>query len=134
MKNRKPENSVLALAVLVVLGSFAFAIHGRPTADQVTVVKATGINCGVIIDIEKSLFAKQGVVAVDVNPDEGKVIVGYDSKIIQPNEIASVITEMGYEIFAMKTSDIDSLKAVAGKGPDANTASVGCGGFCAVRR
>ena len=134
MKNRKLENMVLALTVFLVLGVFAFAIHVRPTADQVAVVKATGINCGVIVDIEKSLYAKQGVVTVEVNPNDGKVIVGYDSKTIQPQAIAAVIAKMGYGLTVLETLEVEKFRGITGMGPDANTSSVGCGGLCGTRK
>lgn len=134
MKNRKLENMVLALTVFLVLGIFAFAIQVRPTADQVAMVKATGINCGVMVEIEKSLYAKQGVVTVEVIANDGKVIVGYESKTIQPQAIAAVIAKMGYEITAMETLEVEKFRVITGMGPDANTSSVGCGGLCGVRK
>jgi len=134
MKNRKQENLVLALIVLVVMGIFAFAIHVRPTADQVAMVKATDISCGVTLDIEKNLYEKLGVVTVDVNSNLGEVTVGYDSKIIQPNVIASAIAKMGCEVTDVAVFDIDRFKAMTGKRPGTNPASVGCGGACGVRK
>ena len=134
MKNRKLENMVLALTVFLVLGMFAFAIHVRPTADQVAVVKATGINCGVIAEIEKRLYAKQGVVTVEVSPNDGKVIVGYDSKTVQPQAIAAVIAEMGCEITILELLEVEKFRATSGVGPDANASSVGCGGLCGTRK
>lgn len=134
MKNRKLENMVLALTVFLVLVVFAFAIQVRPTADQVAVVKATGINCGVIVEIEKGLYAKQGVVTVAVVPDDGKVIVGYDSKTIQPQAIAAVIAKMGYEITVLETLAVEKFRVITGMGQDANTSSVSCGGLCGARK
>ncbi|MHB8811145.1 MAG: heavy-metal-associated domain-containing protein [Desulfobulbaceae bacterium] len=134
MKNRKLENMILALTVFLVLEIFAFAIHVRPTADQVAVVKATGINFGVIADIEESLYAKQGVVTVEVNPDEGWVIVGYDSKSVQLTEIASIIAKTGYEITFVETFGVEKFRAINGMSPETNASSVGCGGACGFRK
>lgn len=134
MNRRTIENMILVVVVLVVLGVFALAIHGRPIVDQVVVVRAADINCGVIVDIEQRLYANQGVVTVEVNPNDGRVIVGYDSKAILPQTIVSLIASMGYDIHTAETFDVDRFKAMTGRDPAATPVSIGCGGACGVRK
>lgn len=124
----------LVVIVLVVLGIFALAIDSRPTADHVVVVRVADINCGVTTDIEQRLYANQGVVAVEVHPNDGRVIVGYASRTILPQMIVSLIAGMGYDINAVETLDVDSFKATRGREPVALPVSIGCGGGCGARK
>lgn len=130
---KRTENIILALVVVAVMGAFAFAIQSRPIADQVVVMAVSGINCGVISDIETNLYAQKGVAAVAVNPNEGNVTIGYDSAIIQSNSIAATMMRLGYEIQALKQFDIDTFNMTQGSVTGTKLAVVGCGGACGVK-
>jgi copper chaperone CopZ len=99
------------------------------------VVRVEGINCGgAVADIEKALQAKKGVAAVEVNTYDGRVVVGYDSKTIQSEAIASSIAGLGYAVYSAEALSLDRFRAMTGREPGAAPGSVGCGGACGVRK
>lgn len=122
------EKILIALSVLVVLGSFAFALNARPQADSVAVLKTLGMTCRSCAGtIEKNLLAKPGVMEVTVLVDSGQVTATYDSGIIRPEEIVATVTEAGYKSAVVKNLPLENYHAKSGPKPSGQG---GCGSGC----
>lgn len=132
MKKENAFNFILALAIVLLLGAVAFSVRIRPTSDWVAVVKAEGIgSSSSVAHLERALQSQKGVAAVEINNYEGWVVVGYDSKVLELERIASAIAEMGYAVRAAEAVSIDRFRAMTGRVPGTEFGSAGCGGVCA---
>ena len=133
MKKGTIINSVLVVAALTLLGIFAFAVRVKPSADNVAVLRTTGMTCGGCSnDITKALQAKSGVAAVEVDVKGGWVIVGYDSKKIVPDAISATIAGLGYWNRVAESLSVDQFRKITGREPGAAARQSGCGGGCGV--
>lgn len=129
MAKGKVVNIVLVLAVVVMLGLFAFSVRISPTADNVAVLRTAGMTCGgCVTDIEKALRAKKGVAAVEVDLNGGWVIVCYDTKKIMPDAISATVAGAGYRNMVTELMNVKQFRAKTGRDPVAMAArQSGCG-------
>lgn len=135
MKKGSAINIALVLAILLLLGVFGLFVRVRPVADQVAVVKTEGIDCAeAIADLEKVLQLKKGVAAIEVNTNDGWVIVGYDSNRLRAESIATTIAELGYPVSTAETLSMDRFQEMTGREPGGISPPVGCGGLCGAWR
>ncbi|HEY6009494.1 MAG TPA: heavy metal-associated domain-containing protein [Geobacteraceae bacterium] len=132
MKKGKIINIILVTAVVALLGVLAFAVRIKPTADNVAVLRTAGMTCGgCSTTIEKTLEAKRGVASVEVDVEGGWVIVGYDSKKIKPEVLASTVTGAGYGSRVAELLSVEQFRALTGRNPGEGMARKnGCGGGC----
>lgn len=130
MKKGKITNIILVLAVIVLLGIFAFSVRVNPTADNVAVLRTAGMTCGGCSnDIIKTLQAKRGVAAVEVDLNGGWVIVGYDSKKIMPDAISATVAGLGYWNKVTELLSMEQFRVITGRDLGAMVAmKSGCGG------
>ena len=128
-------NIVLVLTAIALLVVFAFSVRIKPTADYVAVLRTAGITCGSCgSKIEKALQAKEGVASVEVDAYGGWVIVGYDSKKVKPEVIASTVSGLGYWSNVAELLRVERFRAITGRDPGAKMKSIGCGGGCGNRK
>ncbi|MBU5637889.1 heavy-metal-associated domain-containing protein [Geomonas sp. Red69] len=96
MKN-KILNSALVLAVVTVLAVFAFYVRVGATADQVVVLRTSGMTCGACVKkITEALQSQRGVAAAEVDLESGLVVAGYDSKQTAPEKLAQAVQKSGF--------------------------------------
>lgn len=136
MEKGKIINIVLVIAVVALLAVFAFSVRIKPTADNVAALKTAGMTCGGCAnDIEKALQAKRGVASVEVDVDGGWVVVGYDSKKIKPEVLASTVSGLGYRSRVAELLSVEQFRKITGRNPgERMTRKTGCGGGCGARK
>ena len=135
MEKGKIINIVLVLGVTLLLVVIAFSVRIRPAADNVAVLITAGMTCGSCAGkIEKALQAKKGVASVEVDVDGGWVIVGYDSKKVKPEKIASAVSGLGYWSKVAELLSVERFRKITGRDPGAKMKSIGCGGGCGNRK
>lgn len=134
MAKGKIINIVLVLATIALLGVFASSVRFKPTADNVALLRTAGMTCGgCSSNIEKALQSKKGVASVEVDVDGGWVVVGYDSKKIKPEVLASTVTGAGYWSRVAELLSVDQFRALTGRNPgEGVTRKAGCGGGCGI--
>ena len=133
MKN-KTINTILIIFVSSMLVTLAFFVRLGATADKVAVLQTAGMMCGgCAADIEKALQAKEGVASMEVDIRSGRVIVGFDSKKIKPDEIAATIADLGYRNNISKVLSKEEFRAKTGREPGIKTMTIGCAGGCGTR-
>jgi copper chaperone CopZ len=86
-----------------------------------------------VADIEKALHAKGGVGSMEVDVHSGRVIVGYDSKQINPEQIAAAIDGLGYRDKVSEVLSVEQFRAQTGREPGIKTKTLGCAGGCGAR-
>jgi mercuric ion binding protein len=133
MKN-KTINTILIIFVSAMLVKLAFFVRLGATADKVVVLQTAGITCGgCVADIEKALQAKEGIASMEVDVRGGRMIVGYDSKKIRPDEIAATIAGLGYRNMVSDVLNIEQFRAKTGREPGIKMRNIGCAGGCGTR-
>ena len=127
----KTINTILLILVVALLAVLASFVRIRATADNVAVLRTAGMTCGnCATDIEKALQAKKGVAGVEVDTNGGWVVVGYDSKKIRPELIASTVVGLGYWSKVVESMSVERFRMINGREPGAKARAVGCGGGC----
>jgi len=127
---------VVILFVLAILGVGAAFAVGTPTpaprADAVVVLNAQGVTCGSCGGkIERALKEKPGVAAVEVDVDNGRVAVAYDSAAVKSEALAGAVSALGYESKVAETYTAEEYRARTGRTVSAQNGGYGgCGGGC----
>ena len=130
MKIGLVEKVLIALSVMVVLGSVAFAINAQPKPDSVVVLKTLNMTCASCAGtIEKTLLGKLGVSEVKVDVAAAQVSAVYDSRVTGPEALADFVTTAGYRSGVAQSMTIEQYR---GQYPEANTQAkkIGCGSAC----
>ncbi|MDD2900159.1 MAG: heavy-metal-associated domain-containing protein [Desulfuromonadaceae bacterium] len=122
----------MAITLLSVLG---FHVRVGSTVDSVAVLRTTGITCGSCsAKITKVLETLKGVAITEVDVDGGWVVVGYDSKTVNPVNIANTVTGAGFGSTVNQVLTPELFKLMSGRDIGTNTISSGCcggnGGGC----
>lgn len=131
MKNMrfKIVNSCLVGAVVVILVVAAFHVRVGATADQVVVLRTSGMTCSSCISkITKALQAERGVAAAEVDLAGGVVIAGYDSKQVVPDHLAKTVAAAGFDSEVAQVLTPQQFKSLAGRDLGAKSAPGGCCG------
>jgi mercuric ion binding protein len=132
--NNKTINIILIIFVFVILVTLPFFVRLGVTADKVVVLVIAGITCGGnVSDLEKALQAKEGIASMEVDVHGGRVIAGFDSKKIRPDEIAATIAGLGYRNNVSEVLSIDQFRAKTGREPGIKKRYIRCSGGCGAR-
>ena len=95
---------VILMALLICTGT-ATSWAAEQVVDTVTVLKAEKLSCGsCAAKITDALETKEGVGSVEVEVATGKVTVLHDSKKIDADKVAAVVTEIGYPSSIQQTA------------------------------
>lgn len=130
MKIGLVEKVLIALSVIVVLGSMAFAVNAQPKPDSVVLLKTLDMTCASCFGtIEKTLLGKPGVSEVKVDVNAARVIAVYDSRFTGPEALADTVTTAGYRSRVARTMSIEQFR---GQNPAVITQANkgGCGSSC----
>ncbi len=72
-------------------------MHHKTDSDSTISLKIEGMHCGMCVSrIEKALNALDGVSEATVSLDENRADVRYDSGMVKPEDMISVVEEAGY--------------------------------------
>lgn len=110
---------VAVLLALVIGAGAVFAVNqpGQGAeADSVVVLKSQGVTCGSCAGkIEKALKEKAGVASVEVDVDNGRVIVAYDAKVAKSETLAETVTSLGYGSSILQNFSAEQYRAMTGR-------------------
>ena len=131
MNAKKLSTALLVAAVVTILLVFAFQVRIGATADSVAVLQTTGMTCGSCADkVSRALQSMKGVAATEVELDQGRVIVGYDTKMVRPESLAAKVSDTGFKSQVAKLLTPEQFRESAGRmvGQMAGQPSGCCGG------
>jgi copper chaperone CopZ len=124
-------NMLLILAAVVVVGILAFSVRLEASVNSVAVLRTQGMTCGsCAMRIEDALKGAKGVSSVQVNVNEGQVVVGYDSSLVKPEAIAEQVTGSGYGSSIIQVLTPEEYASLTGKNIAAGIRKGGCGSGC----
>ncbi|MBJ6751600.1 heavy-metal-associated domain-containing protein [Geomonas anaerohicana] len=128
MKN-KILNAALIVIVVAVLAVFACYVRVGATADQVVVLRTSGMTCGSCVKkITDALQSQKGVAAAEVDLESGLVVAGYDSKQTAPDQLAQAVRKSGFQSQVAQVITPQQFKSVVGRDVGGKAAPGGCCG------
>lgn len=133
MKIGLVEKILIALSVVVVLGSFAFAINAQPKPDSVVVLKTLNMTCASCAGtIEKTLLGKPGVSEVKVDVAAAQVTAVYDARATNPAALAEAVTTAGFKSGVARQCSLEQYRTMTGQNDSGKDPSKkgGCGSSC----
>lgn len=126
---KKISTSLLMVAVVTLLLLLAFKVRIAATADSIAVLKTSGMTCSSCSSkISKALEKEKGVAVTEVDVAGGWVMVGYDTKVVQPEKLAQKVSETGFGSNVYTVLTPAEFKRVVGREIGGKAASNGCGG------
>lgn len=130
MNKKRISTALLLLASIAMLVALAFRVSIGATADSVAVLRTTGMTCGSCASkVTSSLESMKGVAVTEVDVENGWVVVGYDTKDVQPEKLAEKIKETGYYSKVYDILTPERFKQVTGRNiGEKSSTSGGCGG------
>lgn len=97
MNAQRISTLLLVIAAITVLAVLALRVRIAATADSVAVLKTAGMTCGSCSSkITKALESLRGVAATEVDVEGGWVLVGYDTKLVKPEQLAERVSSSGF--------------------------------------
>lgn len=116
MKIGRVEKILIAVSIVVVLGSFAFALNARPKPDTVAVLKTLNMTCSSCASsIEKALSGKSGVDDVAVDVAAAQVVVVYDARQTSAQDLAGAVTAAGYPSGVVRELSLERYREITGQ-------------------
>lgn len=130
MNKQRLSTVLLVITSASLLIALAFRVSNGATADSVAVLKTTGMSCGSCASkITDALNSVLGVAVTEVDVANGWVIVGYDTKVTQPDKLAEKVKETGYQSMVYDVVTPERFKQITGRNIGQKVApSGGCGG------
>lgn len=105
-------STVMVVVAAVLLVGLAFSERLEAAADRMTILKADGMSCGrCAATVTGALEKEPGVSSVSVEVAAGTVAVGYDSKVVTPETLATRVTASGYQSRVMQVQALDEQKS-----------------------
>ena len=127
MVRRHWLNLVLVLTAAAVVGIFGFSVRLQAAADEVAVLRTTGMTCGACAGrITGALQREAGVASVKVDVEGQRVVVGYDSKRIRPERLAACVTGAGYGSSLLQVLSAADYRRLTGSDAGRPDAASGC--------
>lgn len=130
MNKKRVSTALLILTSVAMLVTLAFRVSIGATADSVAVLRTTGMTCGSCSSkITSALESLKGVAVTEVDVNNGWVIVGYDTKAVQPEKLAEKVKEAGFNSTVQEVVTPERFKQITGRNIGEKVApSGGCGG------
>lgn len=131
MSSKKISTSLLVLAVVTILIVLAFQVRIGATANSVAVLRTTGMTCGSCSSkITKALESMKGVAVTEVDVEDGWVVVGYDTKSVNPEALAAQVKSTGFGSNVHMVLTPEQFRQVTGRDIGGKTAPTSgcCGG------
>ena len=132
MNKKRISTALLLLTSVTMLVALAFRVSIGATADSVAVLKTTGMTCGSCAGkITDALKNVPGVAATEVDVENGWVVVGYDTKAVQPDKLATKVKDTGYNSMVSEVITPERFKQITGRDIGQKVAPSGGCGVCA---
>jgi copper chaperone CopZ len=130
MNAKKISTSILVIVAVTILMVFAFRVRIAATADSVAVLKTTGMTCSSCSSkVTSALESVKGVAVTEVDVDGGWVIVGYDTKAVQPERLAEKVSVTGFSSKVAEVLTPEQFRQRTGRTVGQNiTSTSGCCG------
>jgi copper chaperone CopZ len=133
MKFTSIINGSIITVAAVLLTTLAFHVKAGASADSIAVIKTTGMTCeSCSHKITAALETQKGVAATEVDVEGGWVVVAYDTKSVQPQNLAEKVTGTGYSSNVHLVLTPEQFKQTTGReiGMKTKPGSGCCGGCC----
>lgn len=129
-RRKKVSTGILLLITASLLVALAFRVSIGATTDSVAVLRTTGMTCGSCASkISDALKSVPGVAITEVDVTNGWVVVGYETKVVQPEKLAEKVKEAGYNSKVYDVLTPERYKQLTGRDIGRKVAlSSGCGG------
>ena len=112
----KIVNWSLVVVVAVILVISAFYVRVGATADQVVVLRTSGMTCSSCVSkITKALQSERGVAATEIDLAGGVVLAGYDSKQVAPDRLARTVAATGFKSEVAQVLTPQQFKSLVGR-------------------
>lgn len=123
-------NTLIVVVAVTLLTLLAFYVRTGATADSVAVLKTSGMTCGSCSSkITTALESLKGVAVTEVDVDGGWVVVGYDTKTVQPAALAAQVISTGFGSNVHMVLTPEQFRQITGRDIGKNgPSSGGCGG------
>ena len=130
MKGKAISISIVVVAV-TLLSLLAFYVRIGATADSVAVLRTAGMTCSSCSSkITAALQEVKGVAVTEVDVEGGWVVVGYDTKTVNPETLAQKVNGTGFASGVHRILTPEQFKQITGReiGKKASKSSGCCGG------
>ena len=132
--NNRIINVMIIVATVTLLSVLAFYVKAGSTADAVAVLRTTGMTCGSCSSkITTLLETQKGVAGSEVDIEGGWVIVGYDTKSVNPEVLAGTINSIGFVSSVYRVLTPEQFKQITGRVIGRKGSPVGDCGDCGPR-
>ena len=131
MQFKRISTALLIIAAIAILVVLALRVRIAATADSVAVLKTTGMTCGSCSSkITQALESLKGVAASEVDVEGGWVVVGYDTKLVKPEQLAGKVSGSGFGSNVHVVLTPEQFRQITGRnvGQNAAPAKGCCGG------
>jgi copper chaperone CopZ len=130
MKRTTVINGLLILTVFTLLVFLASRVRLGATADAVAVLRTAGMTCSSCSDrIIQTLSREKGVAGTEVDVSGGRVMVGYDSKLVAPETLALKVSNSGFGSRVAAVMSSEQYRQLTGRQIwKSGTPAGGCGG------
>ncbi len=126
MDMKKISTTLLVITAVAFLVLLAFHVRIGATTDAIAILKTSGLTCGSCsYRATTALESLQGVAATEVDVGKGWVIVGYDTKTVQPRALAEKVNSAGFGCTVQMVLTPEQFRQITGK-------TLGQAGGCGV--
>jgi copper chaperone CopZ len=122
-------NSVIIIVAALFLTALAFRVNAGTTTDAIAVLKTAGMTCSSCsVKVSTVLQSQRGVSATEVDIEGGWVVVGYDTKLVKPEQLAERVSSTGFVSTVHQVLTPDQFKQISGR--SLGKAKGTCSGCC----
>jgi mercuric ion binding protein len=127
----KCANYMIIAAAVILLTVLALRVRTGAGADSIAVLKTSGMTCGSCSKlISSGLETVKGVAVTEVDVEGGWVIVGYNTKTVNPEILAEKVRKSGFSSAVYAVLTPEQFRQTTGReiGKAAVSGSGCCGG------
>ena len=131
LTRKKITNGILIAVALTILAVLALRVRPVTSADSIAVLKTSGMTCGSCSKlISNDLGTVKGVAVTEVDVEGGWVIVGYNTKSVNPETLAEHVRKSGFSSTVYAVLSPEQFRQTTGReiGKAAASSSGCCGG------
>jgi copper chaperone CopZ len=108
-------NSVIVTITALFLAALAFRVNAGITSDAVAVLKTAGMTCSSCSGkVTSALQSQRGVSVAEVDIEGGWVVVGYDTKLVKPDQLAERVSSAGFVSTIHQVLTPEQFKQISG--------------------
>ena len=130
------QKNIINISLIVITTAFltllALRVRAGATVDSVAVLKTAGMTCKSCADrINIALQGIKGVAATEVDLAHGRVIIGYDTKVVKPETLSKNVRNAGFDSTVQEVVTPERYRRITGRDIDTSGAArPGCCNWC----